>query len=157
MKPPEKLKQKLHKRARSSHYHMLRRCRSLRYYPDYSHIDVHPAWLIFEQFLSDMGLPPSLKHSLDRIDNTKGYHPENVRWATPEEQNNNKSNNVYVVVGGERMTIAQAIARYNPPVHHTKVYERIQNGWDVLDALTLPPLKKESYKSYCERTKPRIR
>jgi hypothetical protein len=44
----------------------------------------------FASFLLDVGLRPSARHSLDRIDPNGGYHPANVRWATPEVQARNK-------------------------------------------------------------------
>lgn len=57
-------------------------------------------WKTFENFLIDMGHRPSIKHSIDRIDNTKGYSKENCRWATPSEQMRNKSNNVFYMIDG---------------------------------------------------------
>lgn len=44
----------------------------------------------FLSFFRHIGLKPSRRYSLDRIDNNKGYKPGNVRWATRTEQNRNK-------------------------------------------------------------------
>jgi hypothetical protein len=44
----------------------------------------------FEQFFSEVGLKPSPKHSLDRINNDGHYEPGNVRWATATQQIRNQ-------------------------------------------------------------------
>lgn len=50
----------------------------------------------FANFLAHMGRRPSRDHSIDRIDNSKGYEPGNVRWATAAEQNRNCSRNIVI-------------------------------------------------------------
>ena len=71
-------------------------------------ITVCDRWLeSFETFYADMGERPSPKHSIDRIDNDGPYSPENCRWATWEEQANNKRNTVWIEFQGERLSAAQ--------------------------------------------------
>lgn len=75
---------------------MQKRCK-----PDYkAHQDYHdrgihvwPGWVGpggFEPFLDHLGHRPSDDHSLDRIDNDRGYEPGNVRWATRSVQQSNR-------------------------------------------------------------------
>ena len=64
----------------------------------YEKLDFYPPWYSFSSFLEDMGERPQGK-SIDRTDNTKGYHPDNCRWATRLEQNSNtRQNNKFIGV-----------------------------------------------------------
>ena len=45
--------------------------------------------------------------TIDRIDNNKGYFPENCRWVTSKEQANNKRTNVRISYKGVTKTLSQ--------------------------------------------------
>lgn len=63
-------------------------------------------WLnSFENFFIDMGLRPSEKMSIDRIDSNKEYSLENCRWGTDELQARNKTNNHTLSYDGETMIL----------------------------------------------------
>ena len=70
-------------------------------------------WYNYEIFLADMGEPPTNKHSLDRIDNNKGYSRENCRWATHTEQMRNTSRNVWYRVNGVKYCQAELFNKFN--------------------------------------------
>jgi hypothetical protein len=59
----------------------------------------------FEAFIAHIGPRPSRFHTVERKDNNKGYEPDNVKWATRKEQNNNKRSNHFVTYEGETLTI----------------------------------------------------
>lgn len=65
--------------------------------------------------------------SIDRIDGTKGYCPENCRWATAKMQQNNLKSNVHMWIDGTRMTVAQVAELFNVP--HYVVLDRKKGGW----------------------------
>lgn len=74
---------------------MISRCenKNNKYWHNYGGrgIKVCPTWRnSFVTFLSDVGRRPSREYSLDRINNDGDYEPGNVRWATREQQNQNR-------------------------------------------------------------------
>ena len=117
---------------------MVRRCHDPRVenYERYGGrgISVCPAWRhSFAAFFAALGARPSPNHSLDRIDNRGNYEPGNVRWATDAEQRRNRSDNVWVLVDGARVTMTEAARSVGLPVR--LVQSRLARGATTTDAL----------------------
>jgi hypothetical protein len=95
----------------------------------------------FENFLADMGECPSDSHTIDRIDNNKGYSPENCRWATMKEQTRNTRRNRILEFDGKSLCL-QEWAEITG-LKRTTIAERINRGWTVEEALTTPILRRK--------------
>lgn len=91
----------------------------------------------FAAFLAHVGPRPSTRHSLDRINNARGYEPGNVRWATIVEQMQNTSANRFITVAGQTMTIAEARRRYCPNTPKGTISARISRGMKPEDAILM--------------------
>lgn len=78
--------------------------------------------------------PPNT--SIDRIDNSKGYQPGNIRWATQAVQMRNTRANVEVKWGGTWWNAAALSELFN--VRYSLFKSRIDKGWTVADALKCP-------------------
>ena len=91
----------------------------------YLKINVCDRWKnSYQNFVSDMGNAPSDKHSLDRIDNTKGYFPENCRWSTFEEQCKNRGTfNKVFTYENKSMVLKDWAKHFKIP--YTTLYNRI--------------------------------
>lgn len=92
----------------------------------------------FAAFYKYIGAKPSAHHSLDRIDNNKGYEPGNIRWATLEEQNSNKRNNRLVYYQGQQMTVARAARAAGAIVTTQMALARMRLRWSVDKAVEAP-------------------
>lgn len=102
-------------------------------------IKVCRRWRIsFENFLADMGQPPSPEHSIDRKNNARDYKPSNCRWAIEEIQMNNRSKSRVLKHGGRSMTIEQWARETGIP--HRTIGNRIDRlGWSISEALSIEP------------------
>lgn len=95
-----------------SYSNMMSRCynKNHRYFSRYGGrgIEVCDQWKGRpQQFYADMGDRPA-ECTLDRIDNDKGYAPDNCRWATASEQARNRVDSLFVTYEGESVDIHEA-------------------------------------------------
>jgi len=114
-------------RAYQTWYKMLKRCNNINdlNYKDYGGrgIKACPEWFDFKNFLRDMGHPAQGLY-LERIDNEKGYAPENCKWATMIEQANNRRGNRIITCHGKTMTLAMWSRHIN--VRPDTLYRRLK-------------------------------
>jgi hypothetical protein len=92
-------------------------------------ITVCDRWQTFANFYADM-FPSYVKGmQLDRIDNSKGYSPENCRWATSKQNNRNRQSNVWIETPDGPMVLAEAAEKYG--IRSDTLWRRVQRGVNV--------------------------
>ena len=94
-------------------------------------IDVCDEWLVFENF-RDWALSHGYKEGLqiDRIDNDKGYCPENCRWVTPKENTNNRRNTLRLEDGTSLSMFCSKVGiQTRENGKKTKQYNRISKAY----------------------------
>lgn len=106
-------------------------------YPNYGGrgIEVCQRWMEFPTFYADMGDCPN-GHSLDRIDNSLGYSPDNCRWATRLQQARNRRGRVFLSVDGKTQTIAEWSEETG--IGLQTIWARINKGWPEERAVKEP-------------------
>jgi len=124
----------------------IRRCHDPKHwhYPTYSSrgITVCAAWReSVHAFYAHIGERPGKGYSLDRIDNARGYEPGNVRWATREQQQNNKSTSRMLTFEGRTMSISQwarEIGTSRQRLHYLIAYAGM-SGEEAIASILAPP------------------
>lgn len=127
---------KRHSREYNAWCGMIQRCKNPKN-KRYKHyggrgIAVCDKWKTFAGFYEDMGERPKA-HSLDRINNNGDYCKDNCRWATSEDQANNKQVNKYIEIAGEIKTMAQWAKHAN--INQQTLRKRIMRGWSPEKAI----------------------
>ncbi len=77
--------------------------------------------------------PTEKNLTLDRINGTKGYCPDNCRWITQKEQTHNLKNNRFITINGETRCISEWCSKLK--ISPSSVYRRVKKGMSFEDAL----------------------
>lgn len=101
-------------------------------------ITVCDRWLnSFSDFFADMGERPSARGSIERIDSTGNYTPENCRWAVAVEKNRRRRNNRLIEYQGRTQCLAAWCEEIG--LAQATAYNRLSRlGWSVPEAFETP-------------------
>lgn len=85
-----------------------------------------------------MGERPSVKFTIEKIDNDGNYEPGNCRWATMKEQNRNTRRNRRLTAHGETKAISAWAEDERCVASYSALIRRIDQGWEPELALSAP-------------------
>lgn len=99
----------------------------------------------FINFLTDMGERPSTEYSIERLDNSGNYEPENCKWATATEQTRNRKITIKLTYNGKTQTLMEWAQEVN--IRYSTLRERYHYGWTAEQILNIPASfgSKKSY------------
>lgn len=105
-------------------------------------IKVCAAWRDnFTEFLAEVGKRPTSRHTIERMNNSKGYEPGNVCWALPPRQMVNRRNTRFVDYEGRSVPLADLAKQFDVPANTLRA--RLLKGWPAGTALSEPVRHKE--------------
>jgi hypothetical protein len=118
------------------------RSRCNRIHQDYScrGITYDERWDSFENFYLDMGEVPE-GMSIDRIDPNGNYKKSNCRWATQEQQANNKRSSVFIEYNNKKQTVSQWAKELN--MNHYTLRSRLKKGLSPEQVLKPLPAEEQ--------------
>lgn len=100
----------------------------------YDHLEDFMSWALANGW--EKGL------EIDRIDNCKGYSPDNCRFVSSKENSRNRRSNRYVVVNGEEMLLSDAIEKYSVVTKKQFEWRLYCGKWPLERALFEPITRK---------------
>ena len=100
----------------------------------------------FPKFIKDVGHRPSPNHQIDRIDNLKGYHPNNCRWVLRKSNIRNRRVTKKVMFRGKKIPLAELCEIYEKDYQF--VLNRLGRGYPIEDALFAPKNSIYRYKAH---------
>lgn len=80
--------------------------------------------------------------AIDRIDNDGDYRPDNCRWVTASENNQNRRSSRFYTICGRTKNLQQWCDEYG--IDRSTVSARLSRGWGIIDALTRPKRKRDT-------------
>jgi hypothetical protein len=105
-------------------------------------VQICKRWDVYRNFIADMGLAPSVSHSIDRYPDKDGnYEPSNCRWATIREQIRNRRSTVFLTIDGTTLSAAEWHERH-PVVPYSTLVGRVKRGWTHATALLQPAVPR---------------
>jgi len=109
--------------------------RGIKFYPQWD----QDFWAFAEWMDENLGPRPGCSSIwvLDRINNDKGFKPGNLRWATRQEDSNNRSTNTTLTYKGRKQTYADWSRELGIPL--CTIWSRINDrGMSIHKAFTTP-------------------
>lgn len=113
--------------------------KGVKMHPDFDDFEVYEAYL--RSLYPNLDELLAKKYQVDRYPAKLGdYTYGNMRVVSPKVNSNNRTNNRYVTVYGEELTIAQAWEKYPIVRDQTQIVGRLNRGWSDMDAVLIPAL-----------------
>lgn len=125
-----------------SWYAMKQRCGNPKnqQYKDYGGrgISYDKRWESFKEFEADMQEGYKRGLTIERIDNGGNYHKENCKWATRQQQSENKRCNIVLEYAGQKKTLIEWSKILE--ITYNTLRQRYYNGWATARMLETPQL-----------------
>jgi hypothetical protein len=114
-------------------------------------IKICDRWNDFKNFQKDMLFSyyaHAEKHTeknttIDRIDNNKGYSPNNCRFVTRQIQSKNRKTSIIIEYKGEKYILKDLAQQLG--FNRFTLYKRLKAGWDLNDVLSIKPIKGNNH------------